>query len=177
MREWKSDTTDLVVPIAAVPNSPTSGLTSYATLGLSRFDNSFTTAGGQPLRVEFLLVAAIGNTFAENGLGNCALNVATGDYRARPGAIYPNVFAGYSDSVTTPHGLLWYSYSWGDDFDALDLEVGHVEWLQIVPITTQELDFVALNGPGFEGEGVEKLLEAFEAAETVMWDFSRGSAV
>lgn len=174
---YNSEDNRTVVLIASAPDAPQPGLTTVATVGLGQRDNGLTGESGRPLRVELITSGRSEYEFLAGGLANAGLNVATGQYQARPGLVFPNIFSEYDPRVTTPHGLLWYPFPWGDQFDGLELEGVSVEWLLIIPITQSEIQFIADNGPGFTGAGVEKLIDAFEREETDIWDFTRQSAV
>ena len=52
-----------------------------------------------------------------------------------------------------------------------------IEWLLVIAISQSEMDFIAANGPGYKGAGVEKLIDAFERERADVWDFTRPSVV
>lgn len=167
----------LTIPVALAPDSPERGLSTYATIGLSQYDNSLVAEDGTPIRVELPTSGREEYPFLGSGLANAALNIASGQYQAKPGLVFPGVFDGYSTELTAPHGLLWYPFPWGDRFDGLDRDGLSIEWLLVIAITQREFDFIAENGPGFSGEGVEKLIDAFERRGTDIYDLTRASAV
>lgn len=163
----------LRVQIGQTPDSPATGVITFATIGLSTFDNHLLTGQDVPLRAELLLSAQDRFSFAATGLSTAALNVASGQYQATPGVIFPHLFSGYDDAVTTPHGLLWYPFPWGDAFDGLRLDGVQVEWMYIIPVTADESERIAQLGAGRRGTGVEALLDAFEAQRPDIWDLTR----
>ena len=173
----KNRAESLTIPIAVAPASPDRGLSTYATVGLSQHDNGLVTADGTPLRVELLTVGRTEYDLLGRGLANSAFNIASGECRAKPGLVLPGVFEGYGTGLTTPHALLWYPFPWGGRFDGFTRDGVSIQWLLVVAITQQELEFVAAHGPGFHGAGVEKLVDAFENNETDVYDMSRASAV
>lgn len=177
VRSWLSEDELTAVPVGRATGIPSAGLTTFATLGLSSFDNALETEAGRPLRVELIVTVRDEFTFLEQGLGNCALNVATGEYRAQPGAIYPGAFDGYNARVTTPHGLLWYPFAWGGPFPTLEWAGTDVEWLAVVPVTSEELSFVASGGADQASSRVEELIDEFDSHDVDLWDCSRHSAV
>ncbi len=127
-----NDSNSISLPVAEVVGSPEAGLTSYYTIGLGEYDAHRISGTGRPQRFEFIMVAQEGAEHAVSGLSNCALNLATGDYTASPGAIYPNVFADYDPAITTLHGLLWFPLSWEASFDGAQVTCLDVEWLQVI---------------------------------------------
>ena len=175
--EHLNDDETIRIPVAEADASPDPGLTSYATIGLSRFDNDLRADSGRPLRVELLATARSELSFVAGGLANCALNVASGDYWAQPGLVFPDVFSGYDDAVTTPHGLLWYPFQWDATFEGLTLDGLDIEWLLVLPITAAEMAFIDQRGAGPNGQGANALIDAFEASSTDVWDLHRASAL
>ncbi|WP_243227656.1 suppressor of fused domain protein [Microbacterium sp. CIAB417] len=167
----------LSIPVALLPACPQPGLTTVATIGLSQYDNGLTDATGQPLRVEMLATGRSDIDFLGDVVANAALNVASEEFHARPGVVFPGVFGGYSRETTTPHALLWHPFPWGDRLSGFDHHGLRVEWLLLIPLTDAELGFIATVGPGVGGAGSERLVDAFEQQKTDVWDYGRRSAV
>lgn len=174
---FNSSDNSISIPIATAPDAPEPQLTTVATVGLSQRDNGLSDSGGRPLRVELLATGRSEYEFLAAGLANAALNVASGEYQARPGLVFPGVFGGYSPNITTPHGLLWFPFPWGQRFEGLERDGLSIEWLLVLPVCQAEVDFIAANGPGYKGAGVNKVIDAFEREQTDVWDFTRASAV
>ncbi|PVE78958.1 GH-E family nuclease [Microbacterium testaceum] len=139
------------------PELPEAGLCTYATIGLSQFDNGLTSESGNRIGIELLVTGREENTFLASGLANAALNIASGGYQAKPGIVFPGIFDGYGPDIATPHGLLWYPFAWDTHFDGLSRDGVDVEWL---------LD-----------AGVEKLIDTFESDAVDIYDTGRSSAV
>lgn len=174
---YKSADESLTIPVASASSSPEAGLSTYATIGLSQFDNGLTSESGNRIGIELLVTGREENTFLASGLANAALNIASGGYQAKPGIIFPGIFDGYGPDITTPHGLLWYPFAWDKQFDGLSRDGVDVEWLLVIPVSDDEVSFIAANGPGFEGAGVEKLIDTFESDAVDIYDTGRSSAV
>ncbi|MGI8627463.1 MAG: suppressor of fused domain protein [Geodermatophilaceae bacterium] len=85
---------------------PQAGVTSYATLGMSRFNNGGLESGGRPLRVELLAACQSGFAHMAAGLTGCALNVAKDGYQVTPGVVHPNVLNHYCPDIVLKHLLL-----------------------------------------------------------------------
>lgn len=164
---FDQDLEGATVEIVECPDIPKVGLVSYATIGMSLFDNAL-EARNKSLRVELVAAAESGWNIIRNGLAGCAFNVASGEYQARPDVIFPGVMAGYDQSTTVPHGLLASPYPWSTIPDLeTDLEI--VTWLMLVPISEGEFAFASKNGI----EGLKDLLEQTNAN---VFDLSRPSS-
>lgn len=154
--EYGQDEGDLRVHVLECANTPSQGLTSYGTVGMSEFDNQLVTAEGSPLRVELVSAAGEGWGFVAQALATCAFNVGGGEYRCKPGTVFPSVFEGYETPVTTPHAFMWYPFFWEAEFSGLVFENVQIEWLQVVPITDAEMEYV-------RDFGAEALVDRLEA--------------
>jgi len=76
---YKDDAEVNWVDVLGCADRPSPGVTAYATIGLSRYDNQL-TSGSRPLRVELLgACASKVQTFA-GMLASCAFNIASGEY-------------------------------------------------------------------------------------------------
>jgi len=173
----KSADESITIPVALASGSPEAGLSTYATIGLSQFDNGLTSESGNRIGIELLVTGREENTFLASGLANAALNIASGEYQAKPGIVFPSIFDGYGSNITTPHGLLWYPFAWDTGFDGLSRDGIDVEWLLVIPVSDDEVSFIAANGPGFKGAGVEQLIDTFERNSVDIYDTGRSSAV
>jgi antitoxin YqcF len=165
-RHWDDDERRWVDVLRCV-DRPDEGLTSWATIGASQYDNRVSNAAG-PLRVEFVGACASAWPTYANMLVTCALNVASGDYSATPGIIMPGVVAMYEKSVTTRHMLLTDPFLWDGEFPSLSGDDYSVAWLMGVPVTDAEFEFAG-------AEGVDALEELFSAAEIDVFDLDRPS--
>lgn len=172
-----NDDESIRIHVAEVDASPGAGLTSYFTVGLAGYGTEWTAKAGHPLRFEFTMAAQTELGFVAAGLASCALNLATGEFGISTGIAYPNVFKSDEVFVTTPHAFFWWPFVWGEKFDGLTLGGVDVEWLTVVPITDQEMEFIRRIGPGVGGAGAEALIDAFETQETDIYDLTRGSVV
>lgn len=174
---YKNAEETLAIPVALVPGCPQTGLTTAATIGLSQHDNGMNDAVGRTLRIEMLATGRSDVDFVADGVANAALNVASGQFQARPGVVFPDVFGGYSPETTTPHALLWHPFPWGDRLSGFAVPALRIEWLLLVPLTDAELDFISAVGPGSGGAGSERLIDTFEQQQTDVWDYRRRSAI
>lgn len=138
---------DRAVGIFAVADCPVQGVDSWATVEASAFETPFRTPDGRGVRVEF--VAAIDarvNRFGD-ALAACAFAIDPAN-DVKPGTVYRNAVSRIDDTSTTPHLLSVSPFVWGSDIPAYDDDEIHVTWLQLVPITETEAEFVAAHGAG-----------------------------
>lgn len=134
------------VDVMRMPDCPQPGVTSYATLGMSRFDNGGLESGGKPLRVE--LLAACQSEFPEiaAGLTSCAFNVARDGYQVTPGVVHPNVLDLYAPDVVLKHLLLVPPFLWEPEPEPRDFGDVTVAWLMAVPISDGEIEYARVRG-------------------------------
>lgn len=157
------------VEILSCTPSPRPGLISYSTIGMSAFDND-TVIGPRQLRVEVVGIAADSTTAFSGGLSACAFNLAHDRFQIQPKRVFPRVFEGYGQDVTTPHALIWYPFGWAGDFEPLVGDETHIEWLMAIPITDAEFTF-------FEANDADALIDVFEANDIDLYDLGRASAL
>lgn len=163
---YNSPTSDLIVDIATWAGHPGSGLTSYATVGMSRFDNRMTIPSGE-LRVE--LVAAVQDRWELMTDVLCELAFAVGDDGAvvRPGQVFRDV-PHLRTSTATPHLLFWDPFLW--ELPSLPLGATTVAWLMAIPIGEAEAKLVAEHG-------ADALIDEFERLSPDIHNLGRPSAV
>ncbi|GAB2467235.1 suppressor of fused domain protein [Jatrophihabitans fulvus] len=137
---------------------PTTGVTSYATIGMYAGDSGFTTEDDVPLRVELLGLCGSSVTEFPNMLASCAFNVLSGEYSVEPGLIYPDVVGQYRPDATMRHMLLVPVFAW-DPPANLAVDGLVVTWLQAVPVSQSEAAHARAHGV----ESLETLLEQADA--------------
>lgn len=163
---YPSPDSDRVVDVATWAGHPAPGLTSYATVGMSRFDNRMTIPTGE-LRVE--LVAAVQDRWElmTDVLCELAFAVGSGETFVQPGRVFTNV-PHLRSSTTTPNVLFWDPFLW--HLPSLPLGATTVAWLMVVPISNAEAKLAAEHGP-------EALLDEFDRLTPDIHDLGRPSAV
>ncbi len=138
-RHWNDDES-VWVDIFSAADRPQPGVTTWATLGMSRFDADYEVADGRDMRVE--LVGEVDSAVTTFGhmLTSCALNLVGGGYGLELDTVYPDIVRQYEPDVSTAHMLLTGVFS----FEGLDEIEGDDEvlvFLQAVPITDDEFAF------------------------------------
>jgi hypothetical protein len=159
----------LGVGILHVTDSPVRGVDSWASVEASSFETPLRTPDGRPLRVEF--VAAIDGRF--DGIGDAVaacvfeINPST---EIRPGTVYRDAVGAVYPTASTPHLMSVAPFVWEGQFVPYSDDDAHVTWLQLVPITDDEADFVAARGRG--------ALEAeFDRAQPDLFSLERRSVL
>lgn len=158
------------VDVMRTAESPQPGVTSYATLGMSRFDNGGLEVDGKPLRVELLAACQSEFTHIADGLASCALNVAKDKWQVTPGVVHPNVLDLYRPDIVLKHLFLVTPFLWGDGPADRKFDELIVTWLMAIPISDSEIDHVARYGP-------ERLESLFEERQIDVFDINRDVVV
>src|SRR4051794_6017248 len=161
---------DKSVPVLSSEGRPEEGLTSWATVGMSEFDNQLMLEDGRPIRVELLAVCQSEFSAMGRVLSGCAFNVADGDFVASPGVIFPNAIRVNDDSVRMKHAMLVSPFLW--DGQPLPIEESDrvTTFLQVVPVDDDEFAYARANG-------VEALEDRFTSAQIDVYDLNRLTAV
>ncbi|MEE2524326.1 suppressor of fused domain protein [Pseudarthrobacter sp. J47] len=164
-----ADYGDYSIEVIKLEDSPSSGIRTFLTVGVSKFDNHFLAPDGRKVRVEFIATAASKWQVVDLGLGDCAFNIASGDYRAEPETVFPNVFSGYGQDVSTPHAWLTSPvvlHGRHQTIDKLEDESEVITWLQVIPVTDSEFEYARANG-------VDAMAHAFFEAQPDFYDLLR----
>lgn len=138
-------------------DEPSSGVTTYATIGMYAGETG-TVIGDKPLRVELLSMCDSSVADYSNMLASCAFNVLTGDYGIGPSTIFPDIVSQYLPNVTMKHMLFVPIFAW-DPPDNLEIDGVVVTWLQAVPVSQDEFGYARSNG----ADALETLLEQHDA--------------
>jgi antitoxin YqcF len=160
----------LWVDVLACADRPQASVTSYATIGISTFDNEATTRDGRALRVELLGAAPSGFVRFANALATVGFNLAAGACLLRPGTLQPDALGMYDSEISVPHLMLVPPFAWDEPVDTLDDNESYVTWLQAVPITDSELAHARDAGP-------EALRVRLEGSSIDVLDLTRSSVV
>lgn len=148
--------------------TPEEGLISYCTIGLSDYpDDGYEV--NPPLGVEIIAVSNQPD-FGEV-VSTAAFCVINSGYKARPGGAFPGVVKLHHPDTTVPNLMFVEPYLW--DEQALgSRQYGEktVAWLQAVPISDAETQFLLDNG-------AEALNGLFEQRDPDFVDLQRASIV
>ncbi len=166
---YRDDNGKRDIGILSCKGSPVSGVTSYATIGLS--DTPLYKGGVEyPVRVE--IVGACADAYEEfaNVLGTAAFNIINSGWSCYPGAIFPDVIAMYALSPTMRHFMFVPPFLWEGGLQTLRFDNKTVTWLLAVPISQDEFQYAETNGS-------DKLEGLFEQQQIDVFDIERVSVV
>jgi antitoxin YqcF len=156
--------------VLEAPDRPQSGVTSYATVGLSAYP---LTRDGVELPVRAEVLGACGSAFPEfeRVLASIAFCVINSKWSCAPGTIFPGVLDLYKLSLTMSDVYFAYPFLWGDvAFKSREIDGLTVAWLQAVPISKDETEFARRFGP-------QALEELFARKDIDTYNLNRLSVV
>ncbi|WP_268235505.1 suppressor of fused domain protein [Gordonia jinhuaensis] len=153
----------------ASADRPRSGVTTYGTLDMARFDTNLTAADDRELRVEFLTVCQSNFTAMDKVVSTCAFNVATGRIQVKPDFVMPDAISVNDPTVAMKHMLVTTPFLWGEQ-TTVDEQDRVTAFLQLVPIDDTEMEYARVHSP-------EKLTELLQANQVDILDINRPSAV
>ncbi|SDG75040.1 Suppressor of fused protein (SUFU) [Selenomonas sp. WCT3] len=136
--------------------APEDGIISYGTIGTYEYDIGM-SLDGKSLRGEFLGVAYEDDKTFSNIISTCSFNIINSKYGFEPGLVYPNVVNMYYPDVNMKHIYLATPFIWDGEY-TVDIGPYIVTWLQVLPISDAELEYIKRNG----SEAFEDLLDKKE---------------
>ncbi|MBK0869563.1 MAG: suppressor of fused domain protein [Saccharopolyspora sp.] len=143
-RFW-DDQDSSAVDILECPDSPTEGVTSCSTLGLS--DHPLVRDGNEyPVRVEVVGAGATDNEHFPNIISTIAFFIINDQWFCSPGSIFPDVVGMYYPAATMRHILFVPPFLWADELETMHFPGKTVAWLQAVPISEGERQYATANG-------------------------------
>jgi len=155
------------VDILSCVDSPTPGVTAYATLNLS---NNRLAEVENDLRVELLGACHSATALFPNLLSTCPFNAIQPGAVIRPGVVFPEVTALYDPALAMRHILFTPPFYWDDKPQTLTMPGRTVAWLLALPISDAEFDHV-------KTKGFRSLLDVMEASRPDVYDLDRPSVV
>ncbi|WP_229051478.1 suppressor of fused domain protein [Aeromicrobium sp. Leaf350] len=154
------------IGMVEVPDSPTRGVTTWATVAASFFPTGYRTPDGRPIGVE--MVAGIDSrwSFVGDAVAACAFQIGEPN-EVRPGTIYRGAIGDRFTEASTPHLMSVPPFLWGSFESFSDPDI-HVTWLQLVPVTDAEADYCLKHG--FDAIG-----DAFDRGQPDLFSIERRS--
>lgn len=152
------------VDILRCKDSPQDNVTSFATLGLS--DLGPKAAKGLSAGFGVEIVASIHSNAVgyDEVLSTCALSVIAGDIKLFPSSIIPNVIDlhdGASSSLSSI--VLSYPFLWSDKLLSQEYKNKTVTFLQAIPISDGEMDYLNINGyEALEAQFIDHQIDVFD---------------
>lgn len=146
---------------------PDEYIRTCATIGLSEY-TIFKRIDGKPLRAEMIGAADSELEYFPNIVSDCAFNIIRGEYSVGPGNVYPDMIAPYYPNASVRHIFFTKPFLW--NLQPFDFDEAFVNWLQLIPITEGEYQYLRKFGP-------DKLEDLFEEHQIDVYDFMRPSVV
>lgn len=156
------------VSVVEAIGSPSPTLSTFSTASLHGTVNLL---DGDDIRVELMMTVLRESACAANVVSTAAFNVMKSGWLAAPGVVFPGVVREYSSGTTTPH-VMWTEPFAFDGLGTVTLDGVDVDvhWLQAVPLTEPEAEFL-------RSEGYDALTARLESADVPYYDLGRPSAV
>lgn len=128
------------IDIVRYEGHPVGDARTLATIGLSE-----RTLREPVLRMELVAGVRASVSGFERVVATVAFNIMDlGE--AFPNQLHADAVGMYYEGTTTPHALLAIPRMWGEAFTVLHSSAGPVAWLQPIPITGRERDFLLAHG-------------------------------
>ena len=153
------------IAILSSADRPEDGLNSFSTVGLSDYPIPGTLR--PPLGVEITAISGLPDFAAV--LSTAAFCVINSGWLAEPGRVFPDVVAAHVPGTTVPHLMFVNPYSWEDELRSRELTGKTVAWVQGIPVTDAEMEYV-------REQGAEALEDLFEQVQPDFLDLQRASA-
>jgi hypothetical protein len=167
-RAYYDEPEEHAVAVVEAVGSPGPLLSTFSTASLHAVVNRL---DGADLRVELMVTVRREHAVAANMVATSAFNVLKSGWLAAPGVVFPDVVREYVPSTTTPH-LMWAEPFAFSGLGTVTLEgiAQDIHWLQGVPLSDREVDFLRV-------EGYDRLSARLEAEDAQYFDLTRSSTV
>lgn len=156
------------IEILEVADCPSSGSTSFSTIGLSGW--AIPGSVRPPLGVEVVGTCASDAEEFGSLISTAAFFVINSGWKLESGTILPEVVGWHFPDTTVPHLVFVPPFLWEAELEPRVIGDRTVAWLLAVPMTSQELVYA-------EQHGSDALEDRFEEAQIDILDLQRDSAV
>lgn len=150
-------------------HTPYENVNSYSTLGLSQYTANLQSKG-KILSVEFVSACDSSYPLFPNVISTCAFQVMDGKQNYGPGAVISNVISMYYPTSDMKHMWMAYPFLWDDAPHTLTVQQKLVAWLQLIPISDKEYQYLLTNG-------CDALEELFEREQVEVLNLNRKSVL
>jgi len=169
VQEYIHDDMPLAVDVLSVADSPNDGVASYSTIGL--FETALNK--NEPLGTRFELCGAMLLEVTQwgNVLASASFALMRSKRSVRPGSVLEGYVAEYYPETSVPHLYLTAPFLWNNGhFPELVLDNGtKVNWLQVIPISTDEVEILRTRGESaFEDLLEESDVDVFDLNRTTL---------
>lgn len=166
---YADETSEYSIDIYIGENRPDIGLSTYSTIGLSNYPINVIAKDGREIRIEYIGMCKSSFNEFPNIVASCAFNIIKDNYSCMPGMVAINAISSYCNELEMKHIYYTTPIYW-DNLQGVVLNDNIVNWLLMVPISDEELDYLNKNGE----EEFEKI---FEKEEVDVFDIYRKSIV
>jgi len=155
------------IDIFSSKERPQSGVTTFATIGLSETDFGL-ISDNKKLRIEF--IGACNKTIVEypNMIATAAFNFMESE-KCTYGSVAFDVISEYLKDTEMKHFYLMTPFLW-EDLKTIVVDDNYVTWLLCIPISEREREFLETNGS-------DALEDEFEKNDINIFDIYRKSVV
>ncbi|MCR5738166.1 MAG: suppressor of fused domain protein [Eubacterium sp.] len=166
---FADDSNEFKIDIYIGENKSDVGLSTYSTLGLSKYPIGVIDSEGKEIRVEFIGVCDSDFKEFPNIIASCAFDIIKNNYSCRPGMININAVEQYYDGLEMRH-IYYTAPSYWENLQGIELDGHIVNWLFAIPISDSELEYL-------EKYGDQAFEELLEEKNTEVFDIYRDSVV
>jgi antitoxin YqcF len=152
--------------IVSGQNCPIPGVTSYASVGLSR---NTQPAALKDVKVEIVAACATATPYIDNLVSSCVFDSVKNDSTIVYGACIPNIIVQYGISTTLKHVTFVAPFPWRD-LNRVEVEDETVYCLLMLPISDAERRYLIECG-------IDALEKLFNEKQIDIYDIKRPSAV
>ena len=167
-RAYYDEREEHAVAVVEAVGAPAPSLSTFSTASLHVVENRLE---GDDIRVELMMTVLREGAVAGNIVATSAFNVMKSGWLAAPGVVFPDVVREYSPTTTTPH-VMWTEPFAFDDLSTVTLDgiALDIHWLQGVPLTDREVDFL-------RSDGYDAMSARLESQDAEYFDLGRPSTV
>lgn len=163
LHQDESERSSISMYIATV--APYVNTQTVSTLGLSEYRN-----GDYDFGVEIIGVCYSNFTAFADVIAAAAFRIMSDVHYVFPGSVFTHIVDVYDDKTKLPHLLFTHPIFWEDQFPNQVFENRRAVWLQAIPISEAETQFL-------EKHGLDALESLFEAQQIDIFDIHRKSVV
>lgn len=167
--EYLDEKNQKAIDILTCFDTPFEHVNSYATIGFSKLAAKL-TSGGKPLTVEFVSACESTYDLFPNIVSTSTFQLMDGITTYGPGSVIPDVISMYYPKSDMKHMWMAYPFLWNNAPRTLTVEEKLVAWLQLIPISDMEYQYLLQNG-------YDALEDLFEKAEVDVLDLGRKSVI
>lgn len=167
--EYRDTNETLAVDILFCPDSPTTGIKSYSTIGLSDYP-MYQDGKEFPVRLELVGACKSAVDWFPNLLASTAFYVMREGWLCSPDSVLQNAVDEYAPGKEMRHLYFTAPFMWTDKLTSVQLTTKKVAWLLAVPISEAEYKYR-------QKYGDHRLEDLLEIKEVDFFDIGRTSAV